>query len=352
MKPTIQQLLQTAIDKNASDLHIISPYLASIRINNRLLFLRDFGPIQPEVAEEMILSLLSPEQKTFFLENKEIDIGYDFAGTRFRVNIYINRKSVSAAFRLIPNNIKTVEELNLPDIFHTFATYNQGLILFTGPTGEGKSSSLAAIINEINLRHSKHIITIEDPIEYVYPIEKSIISQREVHQDTLSFNIALKSVLREDPDIVLVGEMRDYETVQSTLRIAETGHLVFSTLHTGSTKDSIDRIIDMFPSHQQNQIRSTLSQELIAIVAQRLLPNSGNTDRIPAVEILLNTSSVASVIRDGKTFMIDTILETGEEAGMVLFERYLYKLYQQGLISRESAIGHAIRPNIISKLIK
>lgn len=352
MKPTIQQLLQTAIDKNASDLHIISPYLASIRINNRLLFLRDFGPIQPEAAEEMILSLLSPEQKTFFLENKEIDIGYDYAGTRFRVNIYINRKSVSAAFRLIPNNIKTVEELNLPDIFHTFTTYNQGLILFTGPTGEGKSSSLAAIINEINLRHSKHIITIEDPVEYVYPIEKSIISQREVHQDTLSFNIALKSVLREDPDIVLVGEMRDYETVQSTLRIAETGHLVFSTLHTGSTKDSIDRIIDMFPSHQQNQIRSTLSQELIAIVAQRLLPNSGNTDRIPAVEILLNTSSVASVIRDGKTFMIDTILETGEEAGMVLFERYLYKLYQQGLISRESAIGHAIRPNIISKLIK
>jgi len=352
MRNTIQQLMQVAIDKNASDLHIVAPYFATLRIKNKLLFLRNFGIIQPETSEEMLLSLLSPEQKTYFLENKEIDIGYDFAGTRFRINIYINRKSIGAAFRLIPNRIKNFAELNLPEIFQTFSNYNQGLILFTGPTGEGKSSSLAAIINDINLRHSKHIITIEDPVEYVYPIEKSIISQREIHQDTLSFNSALKSVLREDPDIVLVGEMRDYETVQSTLQIAETGHLVFSTLHTGSTKDSIDRIIDMFPSHQQNQTRSTLSQELIAIVAQRLLPSSTNDDLVPAVEILMNTSSIASVIRDGKTFMIDTILETGEEKGMVLFERYLYKLYQNGLISRETAHSHAIRPNIISKLIK
>jgi len=352
MRLTIQQLMQTAIDKKASDLHIISPYYAALRINNRLLFLRDYGIIQPETAEEILFSLLSSEQKTLFLENKEIDIGLDYLGTRFRVNLYINKKTISAAFRLIPSRIKSIEELNLPDIFHTFTDYNQGLILFTGPTGEGKSSSLAAIINEINLRYSKHIVTIEDPIEYVYPIEKSIISQREIHQDTLSFNAALTSVLREDPDIVLVGEMRDYETVQSTLRIAETGHLVFSTLHTGSTKDSIDRIIDMFPSHQQNQIRSTLSQELIAIVAQRLIPTTTDADRIPAVEIMINTPSIASVIRDGKTFMIDTILETGEENGMVLFERYLYKLYKNGLITREIAVSHSIRPNIISKLIK
>ncbi len=352
MIPTIEHLLQSGIEKQASDIHVIPFYYPSIRINSRLLFLRDFGIIQPELSEQLLLSLLNPTQKTLFLENKEIDFGYEFNQTRFRVNLYFHKKTICAAFRLIPNVIKTIDELMLPPIFHTFKEYNQGLILFTGPTGEGKSTSLASIINEVNLNFSKHIITIEDPIEFVYPIEKSIISQREVHQDTLSFNSALKSALREDPDIVLVGEMRDYETVQSTLRIAETGHLVFSTLHTGSTKDSVDRMVDMFPAHQQNQIRSTLAQELIAVVAQRLIPNKANTGRVPAVEVLVNTSSVSAIVREGKTFMLDTVLETSEEKGMILFERYLYKLYQNDLITRETAISFALRPSVISKLFK
>ena len=267
------------------------------------------------------------------------------------MNLYQVKGGAAASFRLIPERIKTIQELNLPEFFNTFTGYKQGLVLLTGPTGEGKSTSLAAIINDFNLKESEHIITIEDPIEFIYPKARSIVSQREVGQDSLSWANALKSALREDPDIVLVGEMRDYETIQSVLTIAETGHLVFSTLHTSSASEAITRIIDVFPSHQQNQVRSSLSNSLIAVIAQRLLPTTDGASRVPAIEILLNGSSVAPLIREGKVFQIDNVIETSEQSGMVLFEKYLEKLYSSGTITKETAHSYAIRRNIITHLI-
>jgi twitching motility protein PilT len=296
--------------------------------------------------------LLNAAQQHVFEENKEIDFGYAFDDTRFRINMYVARGTCAVSMRLIPSVIKTIQELQLPDIFESFTTYKQGLILFTGPTGEGKSTSLAAIINKINYQEAHNIITIEDPIEFVYPQARSVISQRELLQDTLSWSNALKSVLREDPDVLLVGEMRDYDTIQSVLTIAETGHLVFSTLHTGSATESINRIIDVFPAYQQNQIRSSLADSLIAVVAQRLLPTADGLGLIPAVEILFNKVAVSSLIREGKTFQLDNVIETSESDDMILFEKYLAKLYGEGKITRETAYAYALRKNLVQKLIR
>lgn len=347
----INQLLQLTIDKKASDLHLIPGFFPAVRINNELLYLRNYGNLTGQDTEKLITPLMNQVQRKYLEENKEIDLGYDYNGNRFRVNIYSHRKQWGAAFRLIPNKIKGIEELGLPSIFHTFTKYKQGLILFTGPTGEGKSTSMASIINEINQKMARHIITVEDPVEFIYPPGESIISQRELHEDTLSWSVALRSALREDPDVVLVGEMRDYDTTQLVLTVAETGHLVFSTLHTGSTKEAIDRIVDVFPAAQQGQIRNTLATTLIAVVAQRLLPDTTGMARVPCFEILMNTPSVASIIRDGKNFMLDNVLETSEEQGMIMFEKYLAKLYRGGYISKESAFEHAIRRNLIDKFI-
>lgn len=348
---TIQQLLKETVQKNGSDLHVIEGYYPSVRINNKLLFLRDYGIATQEDVAAIPRTLLNQAQQKLFAENKEIDLSYPFEDVRFRVNLYQTKGSTAASFRLIPSTIKTIQELNLPEIFNTFTTYKQGLILFTGPTGEGKSTSLASIVNDFNTRESEHIITIEDPIEFVYPKSRSIISQREVGSDTLAWNAALKSVLREDPDIVLVGEMRDYETIQSVLTVAETGHLVFSTLHTGSAAEAINRIIDVFPAHQQNQVKSSLANSLIAVIAQRLIPTADGTSRIPAIEILLNGSSVAPLIRDGKVFQLDNVIETSEQSGMILLEKYLEKLYVAGKITKETAYSYAIRKNVITHLI-
>ncbi len=347
----INELLQITINKDASDLHLIPDYYPTIRINNELFPLRNFEILSKETSERLILSFLTEEEKENLLTNKEIDLGYEFADVRFRVNIYQTKNKLAAAFRLIPPKIKTIEELRLPPVLHQFIRYKQGLILITGPTGEGKSTTLASLINEINTTLAKHIITIEDPIEFVYPKAKSIVSQRELHQDTHSWNIALRSVLREDPDIVLVGEMRDYDTIQAVLTIAESGHLVFSTLHTGSTPEAINRIVDVFPAHQQNQIRNQLSSVLIAVIAQRLLPDIEQKSRIPAVEILINSPSVAAIIREAKGFMLDNVLETSEDQGMILFEKYLVKLYRDGLITKETALSYAIRTNEIKKFL-
>lgn len=347
----IGPILQKVVEKKGSDLHLLEGYFPTIRINGKLLYLREYGVVTKEQSNSFPKKLLTPAQQQLFEENKEIDFGYFDQGVRYRVNMYQSKGSIAASFRLIPSLIKTVEELNLPEIFSTFAAHKQGLILFTGPTGEGKSTSLAAIINELNLREALHIITIEDPIEFMYPQARSIISQREVGQDTLSWNKALKSVLREDPDIVLVGEMRDYETIQSVLTIAETGHLVFSTLHTGSTTEAINRIIDVFPAYQQNQIKSSLANSLLAVVAQRLLPTTTGEGRIPAVEILLNESAVAPLIRDGKVHQLDNVVETSEQKGMILFEKYLLKLYNAGHISKQTAHDFAIRKDIITHLL-
>lgn len=347
----IQLLLKETAARNASDLHIVEGYYPTIRINGKLLYLRDYGISTKEDVDTMPRTILSKLQQSLFAENKEIDFSYPFEGVRFRVNLYQTSGGTAASFRLIPSVIKTLAELNLPEIFNTFTKYKQGLILFTGPTGEGKSTSLASIINDFNTKEAEHIITIEDPIEFVYPKSRSIVSQREVGQDTLSWTGALKSVLREDPDIVLVGEMRDYETIQSVLTVAETGHLVFSTLHTGSATESINRIIDVFPAHQQNQIKSSLANSLIAVVSQRLLPTADGTNRIPAIEILLNNSAVSPLIRDGKVFQLDNVIETSEQSGMILLEKYLEKLYNAGKITKEAAYSYAIRKNVITHLI-
>lgn len=344
-------LLEKTIANEASDLHLINGYQPYLRMNGNLHFIRETEKLNPSMIEKLINPLLSKEQSEYFHENKEIDIGYTFKNCRFRINVYTAQGAAAAAFRLIPNNIKPLSELGLPEIFESFTSYKQGLILFTGPTGEGKSTSLASLIQKINKNESKHIVTIEDPIEFVYPIGKSIISQREIHQDTLSWVKSLRSVLREDPDVVLVGEMRDYETIQSVLTVAETGHLVFSTLHTGSTPESIDRIIDVFPSHQQKQIQSTLANVLIAIVAQRLIPTANGNSQIPAVEILFNTPAVSSLIREGKTFMLDNILETNEDKGMIMFEKYLLQLQKRGIVSQDIASSYAIRKDKYINLI-
>lgn len=347
----LQLLLKAVIDKNASDLHVIVGYYPSIRINNKLLYLREFGITTKQDTNELPKLVLGQAQNQMFTENKEIDFSYPFEQVRFRVNLYNANSACAASFRLIPSIIKTIQELNLPDIFNTFTTYRQGLILFTGPTGEGKSTSLAAIVNELNIREAQHIITIEDPIEFIYPKSRSIISQREIGTDSLSWSKALKSTLREDPDIVLVGEMRDYETIQSVLTVAETGHLVFSTLHTGSATEALNRIIDVFPAHQQNQVKSSLANSLVAVVAQRLLPTADGNSRIPAIEILLNQSSVSPLIREGKIFQLDNVIETSEQSGMILFEKYLNKLYVAGHITKQTAHAYAIRKNIITHLI-
>lgn len=348
---SIPVLLKKVVEKNASDLHIVQDYFPTLRINSKLLYLREFGVVSADDCNTMPKLLLNRVQQQLFEENKELDFGYTDSGVRYRVNLYQTRGTVAASFRMIPSSIKTVKELNLPDVFSSLATNKQGLILFTGPTGEGKSTSLAAIINELNLREAQHIVTVEDPIEFMYPQARSIISQREVGQDTLSWNKALKSVLREDPDIVLVGEMRDYETIQSVLTIAETGHLVFSTLHTGSTTEAINRIIDVFPSHQQNQIRNSLANSLVAVIAQRLLPTVSGDARIPAVEILMNESAVAPLIRDGKVHQLNNVIETSEQKGMILFEKYLLSLYNNGHITRQTAHDYAIRKDIISHIL-
>ncbi|MEI6532999.1 MAG: PilT/PilU family type 4a pilus ATPase [Candidatus Roizmanbacteria bacterium] len=348
----LNQILLAGIERKASDIHIVPDSAPFFRVNNNLLPYLSYEVLTDVSIRNMMLDILTDEQKENFQANREIDFGYQLDKNRFRVNMFHSRGNICVAFRYIPPDIRTLDDLMMPPIFHEFTKFNQGLVLITGPTGEGKSTTLAAMMNEINMTSAKHIITIEDPIEFTFPKGKSIISQRELHQDTFSWNIALRSVLREDPDVVLVGEMRDQETIQAVLTIAETGHLVLSTLHTNSTPDAINRVVDVFPAHQQPQIRNQLSTVLRAVVAQRLIPDMDAKTRIPALEILLNLPATASIIREGKVFMLDNILETEEEKGLILFEKYLTKLFQKGLITRETAYAYALRQNEIKKFIR
>jgi len=348
----LSQLLQITIDKKASDLHVVPGYYPTIRIYGELFQLTTLEIITTENVEKMLISILNHEQQEILLANREIDLAYKLNDERFRVNLYYAQNLLCGSFRYIKAKISTIEELGLPGLLHQCTDFRQGLVLLTGPTGEGKSTTLASIVNEINQKYAKHIITIEDPIEYVYSKYKSIISQRELHQDTHSWSVALKSALREDPDVILVGEMRDFETISLALTAAETGHLVFSTLHTNSAPESIDRIIDIFPPHQQNQIRNQLSIVLKMIISQRLLPKQNLIERIPAIEILINNTAISTSIREGKTFLIANILETTEGEGSVLFEKNLLSLYKAGTISKETAYSYAIRPKEIARLIK
>lgn len=344
--------LQSVIDSKASDLHLISGLPPTLRINGDLAVISGAGVLTPDAISELLKQVLNTEQLERLTVNKEIDFSLAFSEKgRFRVNAYTQKNTLAAAFRLIPSDIPSVDALGLPKIIHSFTTLRQGFILVTGPTGHGKSTTLASIINEINKTRSTHIITIEDPVEFVFRPEKSIISQREMRSDTHSWEIALRSVLREDPDVVLVGEMRDHETISAALTVAETGHLVLATLHTNSAAQSIDRIVDVFPDEQQKQVRLQLSNTLEAVFSQRLIPTLSGS-RVIAYELMLGTTAVRTAIREGKTHQIDSILETSQEAGMITIERSLADLVKNGTITLEMAQSWSIRPEELARLVR
>lgn len=346
----IQDLLQTTIDRKASDLHLIVGYPPTIRIDGVLLKL-DGNPCSPDEIKQVLRVLLTGEQLKIFEENHELDFAYSFGAGRFRINAYYQRGAPAIAFRLIPMKVSSIEELHLPPICHDFARLRQGFILVTGPTGHGKSTTIAAIIQEINEKYGGHILTIEDPIEYLYPPAKALVSQREIGADTHSWVNALRAALREDPNVVLVGEMRDYETIEAALTIAETGHLVFATLHTNSAAQSIDRIVSVFPQNQQPQIRLQLAGTLEAIISQRLIPVIGG-GRQPAVEILLGTPAVKSVIREGKTHLLDNIIQTSADVGMLTMDMSLAKLAIEGKILYETAVNYANDLDALNQILK
>lgn len=345
-------MLKLAISQEASDLHIVPGSPPCLRIHGDIVPIEGEAVIDGKRSQELVLPILNQELKDQLLVNKEVDFSYQFESLgRFRVNAYYTKNEMGASLRLIPAKIKTIEELKLPPVFHQFAQIRQGFVLVTGPTGQGKSSTLAAIIEEINQSRAEHILTIEDPIEFLYTPAKSLISQRELHADTHSWEVALKSALREDPNVVLVGEMRDQETIAAALTVAETGHLVFATLHTNSASQTIDRIIDVFPEHQQGQIRMQLSSTLQAILSQRLL-KSTKGGRVAAVEILMATSAVKNIIREGKTFQLDNVIATSSEMGMVSLDSSLAKLVSNGEIPFEKGMELAFSPDQFSRLVK
>jgi len=349
---TIQQMLQYVIDNKASDLHLVPGTTALIRLDGSLISIAGEKVLGENDVSQLLSGVMSAEQKQMFDVNKELDFSFSFGEKgRFRVNSYYAKGVVAASFRLIPPTIPSIDELGLPKICHDFSKLKQGFILVTGPTGQGKSTTLAAILEEINQTRPVHIVTIEDPIEYVYVQNKSLISQREVRNDTHSWDIALRSVLREDPDVVLIGEMRDFETIAAALTIAETGHLVFATLHTNSASQTVDRIVDVFPENQQPQVRMQLSANLEAVFSQRLLPKA-NGGRSVAYEIMVGTHAVRTSIREGRTHMLDNIIQTSVEYGMKTMEMSLAELVNSRAITMETALAYALRPEDVKRYVK
>ncbi len=348
----LNQLLGFTINSNASDLHLVVGFPPQIRINGELAPVSSSSTITPLEVEQLINSFLSPYQKEIYQKKWELDCGFEFEKkVRFRANIYRQSGYPAASFRLIPKNIRTLEETGLPPIIARLTELEQGLILVTGPTGHGKSTTIASLINQINLTKSLHILTIEDPIEFVYPKAKALISQRELYTDTQSWVLALKSALREDPNVVLIGEMRDYETIAAAMTIAETGHLVFATLHTNSSAQTVDRVIDVFPENQQPQIRSQFAAVIEAIISQRLVPTI-NPGRVMAAEILFGTPPLRSIIREGKNHLIDSLIQTSGEAGMTSLESSLALLVREGIVTMETAQAYALQPQLLTKLLR
>lgn len=337
----IEQLLQEVIDKDASDLHLQVGLQPMLRVDGSLTPSHDAPPLDEEMVETLVYSILDEEQKQILQKDKELDFSFAFGNLgRFRVNAFHERGNLAAALRLIPSQIRSVEELGLPKVMNDFTTYPRGLVLVTGPTGSGKSTTLAAMIDKINQDRAAHIITIEDPIEYTHHNKNSVLVQREVHYDTYSFAAALRSTLRQDPDVVLIGEMRDLETIAAAITIAETGHLVFATLHTNSASQSVDRMVDVFPPHQQQQIRIQLASILQGIVAQRLVPAIGG-GRVPVTEVLVANSAVRNIIREGKTHQLDSVIQTGSDQGMQSLDKTLVNTVKSGKITREEARNYA-----------
>lgn len=349
---TIEELLQITIDRNASDLHLQTGSPPCLRVDGELVFLNEKEVLTAETSQELIYSILTADQKDLLQNNREIDFSLDLTGSgRFRANVYFQKDSLAAAFRCIPSRAKTIDELALPAICHQIAKLKQGFILITGPTGEGKSTTIAAILDEIVKTRSAKIITIEDPIEYIFQSNLSLISQRELHRDTHSWSAALRSALREDPDVVLVGEMRDYDTISAALTIAETGHLVFSTLHTNSASQTVDRIIDAFPEEAKNQVKIQLASALEVVISQRLLPKIGG-GRVVAYEIMVASPAIKTTIREGKTHQIDNMIQTSGFLGMSTMENCLADLVKKGMILPETARMYSLHPEEVSRLLK
>lgn len=351
-KLNINSILADALKRGASDVHLNVGYRVIARIDG------DLAPLpSPALNNEMVKQMLAdvlhnrPDQKLD--EIRDLDLAYSLpdGSARFRVNIFREKENFAGVFRLIPEKIRTVEELFLPNVLREFTKLEQGLVLVTGATGSGKSTTIAALINEINLTQPKHIVTIEDPIEYIYPRGQAVISQRNVNDDTKSWEVALRSILRQDPDIVLVGEMRDLETIAAAMTVAETGHLVFATLHTNSAAQSVDRIIDVFPEYQQNQIRTQLATVLTAVVSQKLVPATGGGRRV-ATELMIVNSAVRALIRDNKVYQIDNMIQTSADQGMVSMERSLANLVREGLVSPEMAQQYANKPADLLTLLR
>lgn len=346
----LKRYLDEAIIRTASDLHLMVNVPATLRIDGKLSAIPKEQPLTANQVEILVKSMVNQDQQEKFLENRDLDFSFGYGEVRFRVNVYFTRGEPAASLRLIPNKIRTFPELGLPPILEKFASATQGFFIITGPTGHGKSTTLASMVNYINEMHESHIITIEDPIEYVFKNKKSIISQREVGSDSLSFARAVRSAMREDPNVVLVGEMRDLETIETALTLAETGHLVLTTLHTNSSAQTADRIIDVFPSYQQAQIRQQLSSVLLGIVSQRLV-NKAAQGRVAAAEILVATAAVRSLIREGKTHQLANVIATSASDGMISLDKVLAELVSKGEVTIEEALTWAIDPKELKTMV-
>lgn len=348
----IDELLEIIVDNNSSDLHICAGLPPILRLDGDLKPMR-YETLTGPIVQRMIYDILSDDQIQRFETDLELDCSYQMRKiARFRVNVYRERGNVAGAFRLIPQEIPTIQELALPPVLEDISRRPRGLVLVTGPTGSGKSTSLAAMINQINVERSEHIVTIEDPIEYLHTHKKSIINQRELGEDTLGFQAALRSALREDPDVILVGEMRDLDTIALAITCAETGHLVMATLHTNNAAESVDRVIDVFPPQQQEQIRIQLSNNLMAILSQQLLPRAGQQGRIACVEVMIATAAIRNLIRENKSHQMHSVIQTGRELGMQAMDQALTDLVKQGIITEEVAMRRAHNPDELQKLLR
>ena len=339
MHTKLKELFSLALSNKASDIHLMAGIVPKLRIDGELISALGWSEVDDALTKEMILSLLSDSQREKLESKKELDFSFDAQEARFRANVYIQKETLACALRILSQDIPSFDELNLPDILKSFVNLKQGFVLITGPTGHGKSTTVAAVLNEINKARNGHIVTVEDPVEYLLKPKKSIVSQRGLGEDTNDFPSALRSCLRQDPNVVFIGEMRDLESIQSALTIAETGHLVFSVLHTNSASQTIDRIVDVFPGNVKEQVKVQLASVLTAIVSQRLLPAIGG-GRIPAFEVMINNSAVKNMIREGKTFMLDNVIQTSADVGMIGLDTYLAKLVLSGKISEEIAVNY------------
>ncbi|PYM79240.1 MAG: type IV pili twitching motility protein PilT [Candidatus Rokuibacteriota bacterium] len=351
MAATMHDLLQIMIDRGASDLHITTSTYPQIRVSGKLVQLTEFEQLTPQDTQRLAYSVLNEAQKQKFEEENELDLSFGIQNlARFRCNVYRERGAVAAAIRVVPFKIRSFDDLNLPPIVRQLADRPKGLILVTGPTGSGKSTTLAAMIDKINSERSEHIMTIEDPIEFVHPHKKCLVNQREVFADTHSFKGALKSILRQDPDVVLVGEMRDLETIGAALTIAETGHLTLATLHTNSCAQTMNRIIDVFPTEQQSQVRAQLSLVLEGVLSQQLIPKIGG-GRVMALEIMVSTPAVRNLIREEKIHQIYSAMQSGQKFGMQTMNQALVELISRRLITREEAMNRSTNPEELAQLL-